>query len=791
LWKTTDNGASWACVFAGRPYPSIGAVAIAPSNPEVVWIGTGEANPRNSVSWGNGCFRSTDGGATWMHCGLAATHHVGRIVVHPHDPNTAWVAALGRLWGSNRERGVFRTSDGGKTWQHVLALDDQTGCVDLAIDPGNPGTLFAAAYRVRRGAFMGGDPATQFGPKAGLYRSRDGGRTWTRLRRGLPTRPLGRCGLAVSRRNSRLLYAVVQTDRTEISRTPGQPPRTGGAVETGGIFRSRDGGDTWEKLNDLCPRPFYFGQVRIDPTDDSRLYVLGVRLFASRDGGRSFNASAAKAIHADHHDLWIDPADPGRLVLATDGGVYYSASRGVRWEHCLGLPIGQFYTVTLDGSRPYRIYGGLQDNGTWGGPSRTRNPAGITVLDWKRVLGMDGFHCRLDPRDPHCLYAEGQYGRLFRIDLRTGERVAIRPAPAQGTPYRFHWSAPLLLSPHDGALYHGGNAVFRSRDRGQTWKVVSPDLTHGEPGATYTSTGHALTSLAQSPVRGDVLWSGSDDGRVCLTRDGGTTWADVGHHLPGVPLPRAVTRVECSHFRPGCAWVSLSRHRQDDRAPYLFATEDFGATWKSLAAGLPREGPVHVVRADPRHRSLIYAGTELGLFASLDAGRTWQPLGTGLPPVPVQDLAVHPRDRELVVATHGRGLWVIDVAPLQQLTAKVLATPVHLFSVRPAEGGGPREPARQPPRSYAAPNPPSGTSIYYLLRDRPAGPVELSVCDAAGRVVARLPAPAAPGLHRIDWDSSRRLADGGSERVSRGEYTVRLQVGGQVLTRRLEVRPAE
>jgi photosystem II stability/assembly factor-like uncharacterized protein len=788
LWKTSDEGLSWVPVFEGRPHPSVGAVAVAPSDPSVVWLGTGEANARNSVCWGNGVYVSHDAGKTWRHAGLAETHHVGRIVVHPHDPDHAYVAALGRLWGPNRERGVFRTRDGGRTWEHVLALDAETGCVDLAIDPADPRTLYAAAYRVRRGLFSGGNPEIQFGPKAGIYKTIDDGKTWKRLTVGLPTRPLGRIGLAVWRRDPRVLYAVVQSDRTDARHIAGQPQGNSAAVETGGLFRSDDRGDRWRKVNDLCPRPFYYGQVRIEPGDDQRIYVLGVQMHLSRDGGRTFNAQAARGAHVDHHDLWIDPADPRRLVLAGDGGLYYSRDRSGSWLAVRNLPIGQYYGAAVDQRTPYRIYGGMQDNGTWGGPSRTDSPSGILNAQWKRNLAFDGFRCAVPPDDLLTVYAEGQYGRLHRIELHPIELTTRRALPirppnrARGPAFRFNWSSPMLLSAHNTkTLYFGGNHLFKTTTQGRTWYVLGPDLTRGEPGASAEG-GHTLSAIAESPRKAGLLYTGSDDGRVHVSNDDGEHWKEVATDLPGgVPPARWITHLECSPHATGTVWLAIDRHRQDDRAPYLFRSDDTGATWKSLSANLPAEGPVHVVRADPRNPDLLYVGTEFGLFVSLDAGATWQPLGAGLPPVPVHDLVLHPRDRELVVVTHGRSLYIIDAAPLQELTPAVRATRAYLFPVRGGAVRRPRPALPPPSRTYAGANPPEGMVLYYrLARAEPA--VSLEVLSPEGDVVSKLAAPRERGLHAVVWKPAK---------VSAGEYTVRLRAAGLSLTRTLRFGPAE
>jgi photosystem II stability/assembly factor-like uncharacterized protein len=722
-------------------------------------------------------FVSRDGGKSWIHAGLAETHHIGRIVVHPRNADHAYVAALGRLWASNSQRGLFRTRDGGRTWDHVLKLDNETGCIDVAMDSSDPRTLYVAAYRVRRDTFSGPNPVVQTGPLAGIYRTRDGGTTWKRLTKGLPTRPMGRIGLAVHRKDPRIVYAVIQTHRTDIRRVPGQPPGNRLGVEAGGVFRSIDGGDSWTKINDLCPRPFYFGQIRVDPSDSQRLWVLGIPLFASRDGGKTFSNNGARGVHVDHHDLWINPADSRHLILGGDGGLYRSLDRGVNWSAVHNLPIAQFYGIAVDMRIPYRIYGGLQDNGSWAGPSRTSNPAGILNRDWTRVLGFDGFQCQIPADESSIVYAEGQYGRLHRIDLRTRKSVQIQPRRRSDTPaYRFNWCAPIMLSAHAArTLYFGGNYLFKSTDGGNTWRIISHDLTGGTPGPSADN-GHTLTTVAESPLKAGILYTGGDDGKVHVSLDDGRTWTDVSNRLPGAPAARWITRVTCSSFAAGTAWVSVNRYRQNDFAPYLFRTDDFGKTWESLVGNLPADGPIHVVRADPRNPDLLYVGTEFGLFVSLDSGVSWQPLGSGLPPTAVHDLVVHPRDRELVVATHGRGLFIIDVAPLQEMTAKARAARVFLFDARTVRLGQRGTLESPMARTFAGINPSEGAVFYYRLAQKEAV-VSLQVISHEG-VLANLPAPNGPGLHTVRWQP---------ERVAPGEYTIRLAAAGQVIVRKLRV----
>jgi photosystem II stability/assembly factor-like uncharacterized protein len=795
LWKTVNNGTTWTPVFEHENTASLGAVAVAPSNPEIVWVGTGEANPRNSVGWGDGVYQSTDGGRRWQHRGLRETAHIGRIVIHPTNPDVVYVAALGRLWGPNKQRGIYRTRDGGRHWRLVLFLDEDTGCIDLALDPDEPETVYAAAYQCRRDTFAGGNPRVQCGPLAGLYKSTNGGDSWDQMTQGLPQRPLGRCGLAVCRTDSNVLYAIIQTDKTDLRTIPGQSARTNSQPDTGGVFRSGDKGQTWTKVNDLCPRPFYFGQIRVDPNDPARVYVLGLALHVSTDGGKTFRSDGARLAHPDHHALWIDPQDSDHLVLGGDGGVYFSYDRGANWQHQANLPIAQFYEIAVDQRRPYRIYGGLQDNGTWSGPSATHSPDGITNADWVRLLVGDGFHCQPDPAEPDVLYAEGQYGLLQRVHLRTGRVVAIRPPPPPSGPGdRFNWNAPLLLSPHDShTLYFGGNRLFRSVDRGDHWQAISPDLSRGKPGPS-ADFGHTLTALAESPCRSDLLFAGTDDGRVHVTRNGGRSWTEVSDRILGLPPSRWISRLECSHFDVGTTYLALDRHRQDDRRPYLFRTTDCGATWQPLADSLPPEGPVHVIREDPHNRDLLFVGTEFGLYVSVNGGVGWQRFG-GLPTVAVRDLVIQPRDRELVIATHGRSLFVVDIAPLEYWTPAVLAADNYLFPIKPAtafelHGSHGRSGAGQ----YAVANPPAGAVLSYYLKADQAKPVQIRITDSRGDLVALLEGARERGLHRLIWDLHRMPSEGDDNpgpRVPPGEYVVGLKAGKREGTQTLRVEAAE
>lgn len=777
VWKTTDGGDTLTPVFDFQPTQCVGAVAVCQGKPEVVYVGTGEANPRNSVSWGSGVYRSADGGKTWSSCGLADTHHIGRVLVHPTDPDTAYVAALGHLWGANPERGLYKTTDGGKTWTHSLKIDPDTGVVDVAMDPTDPKILYAAAWGVRRDGFAGNNPKTQVSAKAGLFKSTNAGRTWDKMTEGLPELPVGRCGIAVSRKDPNVVYAVVQTSKTAAATNTGQVPKAGGPPENGGVFRSADKGQTWEVKNQLVPRAFYYGQVRPDPADADRVYVLGVSLHVSADGGAGFKSLPLVGVRDDLHALWVNPADPKHMVLGTDGGLYVSKDQGRTWVQKRGLLCAQVYGVAVDLGAPYRVYAGLQNNSTWGAPVSTPHPDGVTPADWRRLGGVAGFQVAVDPTNPDTVYTEIQYGGLHRVDLkgaRGDTSKAIRPGNPGPTPKepagpnRYNWNAPFLISPHDPkVIYFGSQYVWRSGNRGDSWAKVSADLTKATKGPAAVG-GRTILTLAESPAKIGLLWAGTDDGNLWVSKLGRGTWTDVSAKLEDVSFPRAISKVECDHKDVSTAYVAVDRHRSDDTKPYLFKTTDYGETWESISKGLPPGAVVGVVRQSSKNPKLLFAGTELGLYTSPDGGETWHHLNkTGLPAgVRVDDLVIHPRERELVIGTHGRGVWVVDIAPLEQLTEEALAADLHVFDVKPtvevkerprpaaAKGADPVTKG-----TFTAPNPPAGVPVTFLLgKSAPKVEVKLTGADAkvisksvegrAGLNTVAIPAP--PGEYTVE-----------------------------------------
>jgi photosystem II stability/assembly factor-like uncharacterized protein len=792
LFKTTNDGTTWSAVFEHQPVASIGAVAVWQRNPDVVWVGTGEANSRNSSSWGNGVYRSTDGGGTWTHVGLDATHNIGRVVLDPTDSATVYVAALGRLWGENPERGVYKTTDAGATWQQVLKVDARTGAVDLVMDPQDPKVLYAAMYARRRTPWS----YESGGTTGGIFKTTDGGRTWHRLAGGLPP-VTGRIGLDVYRRDPSIVMAVVESDEG------GHLESSEDQSRTGGVFRSEDGGAHWTRVAPWTPRPFYFSQLRIQPTDSSRVYLCGFDLWVSDDGGRTFRARGARNLHPDLHALWIDPADGDHLILGTDGGAYVSRDRTRNWNFVNNLAIGEFYTVATDMRVPYNVLGGLQDNQSWMGPSRGRfriqswtddlGDAGITSADWASFGGGDGFYVAADPESSF-VYWESQGGSISRLDLASGRVISCQPAAKEGSQrFRFNWNTPFQISPHDpGALWMGGNHVFRLTHHGERWEIASPDLTTQNP-ARMASTGSAaeayctITTLQESARQKGVVWAGTDDGKLWVTRDGGANWADVSANLRGVPKGLYVSRVEASHHEPGTAYVCVDGHRTNDFGVYVLRTRDFGRTWTSIASDLPRNGPVKVVREDPVNPSLLYAGTEFGLFVSLDGGAHWFKPGDGLPTVAVDDLHVHPREHDLLIATHGRGLFVLDDAgALEHWTPAALRDSATLFPPRTARAYLLRHQSGYwGQRDWLGKNPPFGAPLDYFVKEWTGDGVSLTITDASGHAVRTLSGPGTPGFHRVMWDlqaGDPRDRIGRSDLegpvfVAAGRYTVKMAYG--------------
>ncbi len=784
VWKSGNMGTTWQPVFDGHETSSIGDVAIAPSDPEIVWVGTGEPNNRQSSCFGYGVYKSEDGGATFRHAGLERTGHIGQVVVHPREPGVVYVAALGSLWAPGDQRGVFRTRDSGKSWERALFVNEDTGAVDLIMDPQNPDVLYAALYQRRRvpWGFAGG------GPGGGLFKTTDGGDVWKKLETGLPKGPLGRIGIDLFQSDSRLVYATVE-HKTE-----------------GGVYRSNDRGESWTKVSSLNPRPMYYSHIFVDPVDAERIYVLGAEFFYSDDGGATFVENEEMTptydvgVHGDHHSLWIDPRNSHHLVLGGDGGLYVSWDRGRHWDKVNNIPLAQFYSVAVDLDSPYHIYGGTQDNHSWFGPSATRNHIGILNEDWRQINFGDGMYQQADPADGATVFTSSQGGNIVRLDRRTGDRKSIRPHPgANEDEYRFHWTSPILLSRHDPrALYLGGNRLFTSNDRGETW-LASPDLTWNEDrdelpimGAVPdgdTLSRHdgvadwgTLTTIAESPLDAAILYAGTDDGRLQLSRDGGKTFEALEGNLKGFdPRRAAVSRIVASHAARGRLYVSFDRHQLGDFAPYLFLSEDFGRSFRPIQGGLPPMGWVNVVLEHPRNSDLLFVGTERGLFMSFARGETWARMSGNVPTVPVDDLLIHPRENDLVVGTHGRSIYVLDdITALERHRA---GEGVELFDVRKATIFLPwKHESYGAQGQFVGENPEFGALITYHLA-RGAEGVEIRIEDAERNLVRKLPGPGGSGFHRVAWDlrgeGPKDVPRGIGPLVPPGRYEVALVAGSE------------
>jgi len=785
VFKSVNSGISFAPVFdqAGGMM-STGAIAVAPSNPAIVWVGTGEADNRQSSSWGDGIYKSIDGGATWKKMRLDDTRHIGKIIIHPSDPNIVYVAAVGHLWGSNADRGVYKTVDGGKTWKKVLYRDENTGAIDLAMDPKNPDVVFAAMYqRQRKGwGYNGG------GSGSGIFRTSDGGATWTELKGGLPRGDKGRIGLSIFQGDNRIVYAIVEADPQPAGRGEVQAPaapagrggrggRGGGTNGQGGVFRSMDQGETWEHMTALDPRPCYYSRIYVDPKDVNRVYVMGSNrgVFISDDGARNFREVFSE-VHGEDHVLWIDPESPNHLVIGGDGGVSISYDRGQTWLFRINLPLGQFYNISVNNADPFLVCGGLQDNGSWCTPSATNMTYGISFKDAFNVGSGDGMHAAFDG-DDRTLLVSSQNGVTGRLDLVTMERQSIGPVqpdtkPAPGAPaYRWYWTTPLIVSTFTpDTIYTGANIVFRSDDRGVHWKAISPDLTgHIDrdklemmggvvpPGALSRHDGQsnfsALTVIAESPLDKNLLYTGADDGTIQMTRDGGEHWTNLTANVRGLPPMLNISGIVASKYSASRVYLTVDGHFNDDYNPYVFVSEDYGKTWRAITDGLPKTS-VHRIREHPVNADLLVVAMEEGVYATFDRGAHWTTLDTNLPPVPVYDLAFQERANALVLGTHGRGIWVLDhFEPLAQLTSQVLSGNGLLFPVPPVHhevlyqgqfwfGYG----------EFFAPNPAAGAVLtYYLPKAAPNG-IQISISDAAGKAIRTLRGPAQVGMNRACWD---------------------------------------
>jgi len=796
VWKSDNAGISFEPVFDDHTQ-SIGAIRIDPSDPDTVWVGTGETWVRNSVSVGDGVYRTTDGGETWEHLGLEATERIAKIAVHPDESDTVYVCATGQLWSANAERGVYKTTDGGENWELILSVDEDTGCADLDMDPQEPRILYAAMWQFRRYP----DFFTSGGPGSALYRTTDGGENWTELAEGLPEGEKGRIALAIAPSRPAVLYATVETEDTA-------------------LYRSDDLGNSWTRTDDstnVQMRPWYFSELVIDPTDHNRIYKPGFTLTVSTDGGESFSGLFGAgfnmgSVHPDHHALWINPSNPHQLFLGTDGGAYISEDRAKSWRHIRSLPVSQFYHVSHDLEWPYNVYGGLQDNGSWKGPSRS--PGGIKGGDWEVVGQGDGFWSFADPRDVNTLYVEYQGGQLSRVDVATGESKSIKPFAREGEEeLRFNWNTPIHLSPTKAnTLYYGSQYLHYSTDRGDSWRTISPDLTTDDPERQRQKTSGGITidnttaennatiyAIAESPLNPDVIWVGSDDGLVHVTRDAGANWAKLSDAVPDVTTGTWVSSVFASPYDVATALVTFDGHRDGDMATHIYRTDDFGANWRSIT-GEGIEGYAWTVKQDPVNPRLLYTGTELGLYISLDGGEQWARFSENLPKVAVHDLAIHPTEHDLIVGTHGRGIYIIDdLTALRGLTAEIMESKVALLPTRPAPqflSGGMSWFGSDD--EFVGRNPDESASInYWLARRHLFGDLKIEVYNTDGELITTLPGKKRRGINRVGWPMRLKaptmppanalvMAFRGP-RVPEGEYTFKLIKGKEVLEGKVEL----
>jgi photosystem II stability/assembly factor-like uncharacterized protein len=806
VWKSVNGGTTFKPMFDKQTAQSIGAVAIDPKSPKTIWAGSGESWTRNSVSIGDGIYKSIDGGENWTNMGLKESERIAKILIDPNDGNTVYACVPGKLWSDSEDRGLYKTTDGGTTWNKILKGPNlSTGCSMISMDPTNPKTIYAGMWDFRRKGwtFRSGGENSTAPSGSGLFVSSDGGATWKDLdeksSQGLPAKPWGRVAVAVAPSKPEVVYALVESNRSA-------------------LFRSDDGGKTWQerdRSNWMVWRPFYFGNLIVDPKNENKIYKPDLVLIMSEDGGKSFSTISQSA-HGDFHDVWIDPDNTDHLIAGDDGGIWYSYDGGNTWWKGYNLPISQFYHVSVDQADPYHVYGGMQDNSVWAGDSQY--PGGITNSRWENLLGGDGFWAFADPADPNYAYAESQGGFIGRVNRTTLEARFIKPEPNYGEgKLRFNWNTPIHLSPNEkGTLYVGAQFLFRSRDHGQTWDRISPDLTTNDPekqrqeesgGVTvdnsYAEMHTTIYSISESPREAQTIWVGTDDGNLQITRDGGKSWTNLVGNVPDLPKASWVSWVEASLYDPATAYAAFDRHTFGDMTPHVYKTTDYGKTWAPIvSADSGVRGFAHVIKEDTVSPNMLFLGTEFGLWISLDGGKQWaQYRGRDFPQVPVRDIVVHSRDSDLVIATHGRGIWIIDdISPLRKLTPEVLAQDAGFLPGKPPQqrlnaNGGWAEGSAM----FSGPNPPDAAVITYYQKKRHIfGKMKIEILDAQGKVVDTLPPNNRRGTSRVDWPmrlkaphvppaATAAFEASQGPRVLPGTYTVKMTRGKDTFSTQLNV----
>jgi hypothetical protein len=799
IWKTTTGGASFKPIF-DKHCQSIGAIAIDQKNPKIIYAGTGESNMRNSVSIGDGLYKSTDAGENWVRIGLDSTEHISKIVIDPSNSSVIYVSAPGPLWSDSKHRGLYKSTDAGKTWEKILYISEKAGCADISLDPMHPETIYATTWEFRRLPYL----FNSGGAGSGIHKSTDGGKTWRSLEKGLPAKPFGRVALALAPSAPDNLLAIVESSKT-------------------GLYISADGGESWKQQSaslNVVSRPFYFSTLVVDPKDPKRVYRPAYSFAFSVDGGYSFAEASSEGgwVHSDHHALWINPANNNQLYLGTDGGVYMSLDKGISWIFLQNLPVGQFYHVAVDNRSPYRLYGGLQDNGSWMAPSSS--PGGVGVGDWKAIYGGDGFWVTPDPTDENIVYAESQGGDVNRIDTRTLKSISIRPQPGPSDgKLRWNWNTPIATGKANPRnLYVGAQFLYRSIDQGRSWTKISPDLTtndkkkqeqenSGGLSADVTSAENHTTifTIAESPLDQNIIWVGTDDGNLQYTSDGGKSWTNVSKNVAaaGIPAQAWVSSVEPSQFGKNTVYASFENHMYGDHRTYAAKSEDMGRTWK-LFSSSEFTGFAHKIKEDPVNKNLLFLGTEMGLFSSIDGGENWYRMKNNIPWYAlVRDIQIHPRTNDLVLATHGRGIMIVDdITPMRTLNRELLEKDVHFFEVVPmtltmgrfGDGGFPST------GGYVAPNSASITPIQYYLKDRvSSGNVKLEIYDSNGKMVQSLPGTTRKGVNKITWNqriTPPKTAGGSTKtdfgsfvapQVLPGDYTLKLKVAGKEYSQPLKM----